>query len=391
MASLINEFELKHNNGTYLVIYQSRYYKISKLFFQILEEVKKLGSLKDAINVIPSTASLKNHEKEYIETQLAKKISSIKNDKGIKNRSRYIYFPFTILSEKIVEIISKKMRFFFDEKAFLILFLSFAIINIVGGLLGNLHVAKLSVQEATLYPILLFICLLFHELGHAVASCEYSGKAGKVGFGMYFRILPVFFADVTVAWTLEKKKRLIVNLGGIYLQLFVNVILLGILPFYPGSNVLQKLILINFYFTVYSLFPFFRNDGYWVISDGFEIPNLFTKSKEYIFLLLLKLEQFNWALFFYSILHTVFNIYLIFIFGKFFWRGAGNVFALVTGQEGMPSGAWSWILNVGTIIFCGYFVFAKIYEYFLITSKIRKAFQAKLDKKVARSAIQQNS
>ncbi|MEL7162822.1 MAG: hypothetical protein AAFN92_18840, partial [Bacteroidota bacterium] len=65
-----------------------------------------------------------------------------------------------------------------------------------------------------------FAVLLFHELGHAASAYRFGVKPKKIGAGFYL-VFPVLFADITEAWKLNRNRRLIVNMAGIYLQLLV--------------------------------------------------------------------------------------------------------------------------------------------------------------------------
>jgi putative peptide zinc metalloprotease protein len=78
---------------------------------------------------------------------------------------------------------------------------------------------------------------------------------------------------------LNKYRRLVVNIGGIYFQLIIGSVLW---VFYHWSlnnapvllGYIQATFLTNTVMIIYSMNPFMRNDGYWIYSDLFEIENL---------------------------------------------------------------------------------------------------------------------
>jgi putative peptide zinc metalloprotease protein len=123
------------------------------------------------------------------------------------------------------------------------------------------------------------LIILWHEIGHATASVHFGVQPKEIGFGFYF-IFPVFFTNVTNIWQLNRISRNVVNFGGIYFQLIVNILLISLLYFGMPKPLLFPLILINLTSIVSSLNPFFRYDGYWIFSDYFSVPNLKAKSKE---------------------------------------------------------------------------------------------------------------
>lgn len=126
------------------------------------------------------------------------------------------------------------------------------------------------------YPAVLFI-LLSHELGHAAASYRFGVKPKEIGIGLYL-IFPVLYTDVTEIWRLSKTKRVIVNLGGLYVQLLINLLLIWFLVSNFGYadriTISRYLIQLNVAMMVINTIPFLKLDGYWLYSDLFSLPNL---------------------------------------------------------------------------------------------------------------------
>jgi putative peptide zinc metalloprotease protein len=92
-------------------------------------------------------------------------------------------------------------------------------------------------------------------------------------------LTPVFFADVSDAWKLKPQQRIIVNLGGIYMEmLFSSGLLIAYLITGQVNLLLIPCLLISG--TLYNLNPLLRFDGYWVLADMTSIPNLQKKSFE---------------------------------------------------------------------------------------------------------------
>ena len=121
----------------------------------------------------------------------------------------------------------------------------------------------------------LFVMLtlsIVHEFGHA-AACRYFGvHHGGIGIGFYL-LTPVMYADVTAAWQLPARQRIVINLAGIYFELLYCGVLLALL-FLTGNPVFLGFTLIVLVHTLYNLNPFFRTDGYWVLTDASGQSNL---------------------------------------------------------------------------------------------------------------------
>jgi putative peptide zinc metalloprotease protein len=116
------------------------------------------------------------------------------------------------------------------------------------------------------------IILFIHEFGHATACKKLGADPGAIGFGFYL-LTPVMFADVSDIWKLKIKERIYVNLSGLYFEILVGCIF--VMLFYLTAAmpflILSLIIMVNF---VINLNPFLRYDGYWVLSDITNTPNL---------------------------------------------------------------------------------------------------------------------
>lgn len=133
--------------------------------------------------------------------------------------------------------------------------------------------------EALLFCALTAATFLLHELGHAAATARWGQKPAEIGIGLYL-IFPVLFSNVTSAWALTLRQRIVVNLGGIYLQ---GLAIACLVPFQIHGNdpVLALVIVLNLFSILVNLNPFFRFDGYWIYSDLFGIPNLRERSRSW--------------------------------------------------------------------------------------------------------------
>jgi hypothetical protein len=131
---------------------------------------------------------------------------------------------------------------------------------------------SLSAQEWICLFVISIFGLFFHELGHSSACTRHGCTHGDIGVGIYF-IYPVFFADVTDAWSLPRLKRLAVDLGGMYFHLIFSSIccLLWLVTHAPVFLITIYSILLM---VMFNLNPFLRFDGYWALVDLTGIPRL---------------------------------------------------------------------------------------------------------------------
>jgi len=118
------------------------------------------------------------------------------------------------------------------------------------------------------WPLLiagLFAAGLVHEFGHAAALTYGGGRPGAVGVGMLF-IFPVLFCDVTAVSLLSRLDRVRVDVAGVAWHLAVGggMALAGVGLDAPSLTLASWGVLAA---VVWSLLPFLRTDGYWLLCD----------------------------------------------------------------------------------------------------------------------------
>jgi putative peptide zinc metalloprotease protein len=132
----------------------------------------------------------------------------------------------------------------------------------------------LTVETAAFWPAFgLFLgSLVAHEIGHASACARYGAKPSEIGLALYF-IYPVFYSNVTAAWTLKRWQRVVVDVGGVYFQLVVGAVYAAAYVQW-GWEPLRVAVLFILGSCVFSLNPILKFDGYWVIADALGVTNL---------------------------------------------------------------------------------------------------------------------
>ena len=130
----------------------------------------------------------------------------------------------------------------------------------------------LQLQHVALVALVSTLGGLMHEFGHAAAATHFGCKNFKIGWGLYI-IYPVLWADVSDAWKLTRKQRVIVDVGGSYYQSLALFIVLGLFFWTRDPVYLVCFILLDVEIAC-NMNPFLRLDGYWILSDWFGIVNL---------------------------------------------------------------------------------------------------------------------
>src|SRR5438552_13278749 len=131
--------------------------------------------------------------------------------------------------------------------------------------------------------ISLGVVKVIHEFGHGLSCKAFKGECHEMGF-LFMCLSPALYCNVTDAWTLaDKWKRIIISFAGIY----VEMIIAAAAPFvwwytaaYPVVNniALAVMVLCSVSTVVFNANPLMRFDGYYMLADWMEIPNLREKS-----------------------------------------------------------------------------------------------------------------
>ncbi len=120
---------------------------------------------------------------------------------------------------------------------------------------------------------------LVHELAHAIACRRYGGEVREMGLA-FVLFAPLAYVDVTSSWRLPSKwSRIHVAIAGIYVELLVAAI--AALMWQQTESKFASHMLYNLIFMasvstiVFNANPLMRFDGYFILSDLLEIPNLY--------------------------------------------------------------------------------------------------------------------
>lgn len=166
---------------------------------------------------------------------------------------------------------------------------------------------------------------LIHELGHAFGCRRFGGECHEMGI-MFLVFIPTPYVDASSAWGFPNKwHRIFVGAGGMIVELFVAAII-SLVWLQMDKSTLAAQLMFNAMLVasvstvVFNANPLLRYDGYYILSDWLEIPNLRQKSSEYA-LGLLKRHVFRvkqqqplppvgqrvW-LFFYAIASSIYRV-----------------------------------------------------------------------------------
>lgn len=127
---------------------------------------------------------------------------------------------------------------------------------------------------------------ILHELGHAFAVKRWGGEVHEMGI-LFLVFLPVPYVDASAASVYpEKRCRMVVGAAGIAVELFLAALATFLwIAAEPGMvrHVAFAVMLVGGVSTVlFNGNPLLRFDGYHVLADAIEIPNLAPRANRYV-------------------------------------------------------------------------------------------------------------
>lgn len=160
----------------------------------------------------------------------------------------------------------------------------------IGGLIAFIYFFQHAAHILTItpHPWLFFIYLIPasafiiipHELAHAFTTKAYGRQVHRMGVG-WFWTGPVAFTDTSDMWLSTYKPRMAVNIAGIY----CNIVIAGVtamLALFVSSPAIAIFLwlfsFLSYVLALYNLDPMIELDGYYLLMDFFDRPNLRAKA-----------------------------------------------------------------------------------------------------------------
>lgn len=173
-----------------------------------------------------------------------------------------------------------------------------------------------------------YVLTFVHELGHAIVLVHYGRRVKSAGFMIYFGS-PAFFVESSDVLMLDRGQRIVQAFAGPYAELVVSGAASIFIWAFPDAGVspfLYTWAVLNYLVIFMNLVPLLELDGYFILADLIQVPDLRPRSLRFIrFDLWRKLrgreritkQELGLAL--YGTLGVAFTIFAVFT-AFFFWE-----------------------------------------------------------------------
>ena len=208
-------------------------------------------------------------------------------------------------TSRLTHFMTKLVNRYYGYFCILMLLISlYTLFNIFGNLSDiqcQIDNSILTFKNALFVYLGTFVLTTWHELGHAYSCKKYTGSVGHCGIMLYF-LFPVFYTDVTVMRASPKNEKMIIILSGILNQISASGIISVVIAYYTVITntmpwVLIYLFLVNIILIFSNINPFYKYDGYWLISVLIGKEYLYRSAiHELISIIYVRKNKVNWLL-----------------------------------------------------------------------------------------------
>jgi putative peptide zinc metalloprotease protein len=150
----------------------------------------------------------------------------------------------------------------------------------------------LAAQNVLIILLIYPVIKTLHELGHAFATKRWGGEVHEIGV-MLLVFVPVAYVDASSsAAFIQKHRRIIVGAAGIMVELglaaIATLVWVNATPGVLRTVAFNTMLIGGVSTLIFNGNPLLRFDGYYILSDFIEIPNLADRANKYFFYLIQK-------------------------------------------------------------------------------------------------------
>ena len=302
MENILKNYDysiIQRKEDEFILCYQEEYFQVGSLVYLILSYGKRCNTLEEILSFINrndlTVVKLKNIiDSSIIPALNTENVSKKKDEESKKNYWCRYEITSTGKAHKVIKLLEPIFGNLFSYIFGISILLNIILYILVPKISLNGGKYNIIADFISLY-VIYFAFLFFHEFGHIAAALKAGLKNRCVNFSMYY-VFPVLYVKLDDTWTLNLKERTKINLAGITIQILMNIPILVLMFFCKEYELIQQMLYLLFWLNTvtvaFNLVPFMKFDGYWILSDLLNIPNLMKESNNWLKSLFVKSSPF---------------------------------------------------------------------------------------------------
>ncbi len=206
--------------------------------------------------------------------------------------------------------------------------------------------------------VLSYFMIFVHELAHALVLIHYGRRVKSAGYMIYFGS-PAFFVDASDGLMLDRPQRMLQSFAGPYGQMVVaaiSAIVAWALPDWILAETMYRYAVLNYLMLTMNLIPLLELDGYYILADLIQVPDLrpmsFSFARHDLWHKLRRRERLSKrevGLALYAFLGVVFTVFSFWV-AYFYWRTVFATTVIRLWRGGVPGRV---LLAVGVLVVAG--------------------------------------
>ena len=195
-----------------------------------------------------------------------------------------VYFKFSLFDPDLLLLkMEKRIRWLWSRTTAILLALLVGVALVLvfqnwGQAGTQIHRDFLTLHNLVWLWMIMIGVKIVHEFGHALMCRHYGGEVHDLG-AMFIILTPFLFCDATDSWMFKNKwHKILVNTAGILVELILASLAVLVWVVTPPGLINQlafnAMVVCSVSTVIFNANPLMKFDGYYVLADLLEIPNL---------------------------------------------------------------------------------------------------------------------